>query len=566
MDAYAYAGVARARTRVLLLHPDPDLHECVRLPADWELVGIARPEGLPGIGERDDVPSIWLVAEALAAAARPAGPALLLGDGDGPVPEPYLGRVSASLLGSPAMTALLPQVLARWRAERGLQQSREQLDFHRWHDPSTALPNAMLFREHLHRLVARARRLGIDLALIQIDLLGLRRDVPSAPQLRAIAAALRRAGGVANPAGRGDACDLQLAVSDLPRGPLADRRLAATMDRTAHLLRDAWPGPAGRARMGVARLGGAITHAEALEQAAADARQEAWRSGRSWVDACTLDLGAPAFRADELLHQLSTRELVPVVQPVVRLCDQQLIGAEELLRSWEPGVGLLPPACPLHALDDLDLIQAVGRRVRRSVVRWLRCTPACPRLAVNLAPSELEPELIEELMRLPAELRRRLTLELTEGALDGRPGQLEVIRQLAVIGPALSVDDFGTGHAALERLRGGHFQQLKLDRCFVSGLVGSAVDRAIAASVLALGQQLGMQVIAEGVETPAQQRVLRDLGYRAAQGYLFAKPMPFEAFRGRYLAVPLLPVARSGALTGGQQQLSAAAAPYRPGG
>jgi EAL domain-containing protein (putative c-di-GMP-specific phosphodiesterase class I) len=535
MEAIAYVGGARASSRILLLHPDPEFLAGVPVPEGWELYGLARPDAVSSIGERDDGTVLWLVHETLIAAARPTGPALLIGEGEGPVPAPYLGRISTAWLARGLLAPLLPQVLGRWRAEQALANNREQLDFHRWHDPGTALPNPLLFREHLHRLVVRARRLGIDLALIQIDLLGLRREVPTGGQLRAIAAALRRAGGVANPAGRGDACDFQLAISDLPHGPLAERRLAATMDRAVQLLRDAWPANGGRARMGVARLTGEISDADALEQAAADARREAWRSGRNWVDAVTVDRLTSAFRADVLLTQLTDRMLVPIVQPVVRIHDGGLISAEVLLRSWDGANGLVPPACSLHALDDLELVQSIGRQVRRRALGWLSAYPCCPRLAVNLAPSELEAGLLAELRCAPAALRSRLTLELTEGALDGRPGQQQVIADLASTGLRLSVDDFGTGHAALERLRGGHFHQLKLDRCFVTDVVGSRVDQAIAASTLELGNRLGLSVVAEGVETEAQRRKLQELGYRTAQGYLFDRPMPFALFRARYL-------------------------------
>jgi EAL domain-containing protein (putative c-di-GMP-specific phosphodiesterase class I) len=549
MEAIDHFGTAGAGRRILLLHPDPERFARVPMPEGWELCGISRPDAVSvsdGIGERDQGSLLWLVHEAFADFVRPIGPAMLLSqdsvaDVRRALPAPYLGRLTVLDLINGLLPALLPQVMARWRAESDLARSREQLDFHRWHDPGTALPNPLLFREHLQRLVVRARRLQIDLALIQIDLLGLRHGVPSVQQLRAIAAALRRAGGVANPAGRGDACDFQLVISDLPRGPLAKRRLAAIMDRTVQLLRDAWPGYGGRARMGVAQLGCEIADAVLLEQAAMNGRREAWRRGSAWVDADGLDRGALAFRADALLVQLTECLLVPIVQPVVSLADSRAVSAEVLLRSWGANGRLVPPACPLHALDDLDLLRSVGRTVRSRAIGWLASEARCPRLAVNIAPSELEPRLVGELARVPRDLRQRLTLELTEGALDGRPGQLQVIERLDRLGLALSIDDFGTGHAALDRLRGSHFRQLKLDRCFVSEIVGSAVDQAIAAGVLELGQRLGVGVIAEGVETEGQRRALQRLGYRWAQGYLFGRPMPWQLFVARHLAAPALP-------------------------
>lgn len=527
------------RPRLLLLHPDPAAHEALRVPPGWELIGMTVADRAPAASVEDA--ALTLVhRDLLRSADAQDRPAVLIDDAGGRPPAGFLTSIRSDQLSSDLLTALLSQCLARWRAERALTDAVARADFHRWHDAGTQLPSSELLREHAHRLLGRARRLGVELALIQLDLLGQLRGPVGSERLREVAAGLAEAVGGTNPIGRGESCAIEVLISDLPGGQLGDRRLAALLDRIGAAIARRWPGAGGRVRMGVAR-GGRDDDLLGMARAASAARAEAWRSGRSWVDARSLSLHDPGRDLDRLLAQLVEQQLTSVVQPVVRLEDGAAVGAELLLRARTQDARLEPPACALHLLHDHELLRSVGRLVRDQAVARLRSAPGCPRLAVNLAPSELEPQLAAEVLRLPTSLRRRLVLELTEGALDGRPGQAEVLAALAGGGVALSVDDFGTGHAALERLRGGWFGQLKLDRRFVMEIQSSAVDRAIAGNVLDLGHRLGLSVVAEGVETPRQRAVLRRLGYRLAQGYLYARPMPWPLFQARYLAPLALP-------------------------
>ena len=228
-------------------------------------------------------------------------------------------------------------------------------------------------------------------------------------------------------------------------------------------------------------------------------------------------------------------------QPQVELGSDRVIGAEALIRWRDPQRGDVSPAEFIPLAEESGFVVAIGDWVLREAVaqaaHWLSRGLRMP-VAVNVSALQFQQahfvesvaEALHEAM-LPASM---LELELTEGVLlrDAEEG-LRRMRALASLGVTLSIDDFGTGYSSLAYLKRFPIQRLKIDRSFVQGLPGDASDVGIANAIVQMGRALGLQVIAEGVETEAQRDFLAQAGCHEFQGFLFARPLPPDEFEQR---------------------------------
>ena len=181
--------------------------------------------------------------------------------------------------------------------------------------------------------------------------------------------------------------------------------------------------------------------------------------------------------------------------------------------------------------------------------RDARDWPWDPSVCVNLSPVQLrDPRLADAVADVLARTRlepARLTLELTEQALVQEGDALEQLQALAGLGVRLALDDFGTGHSSLARLAQLPIHTLKIARELVAPLGADPAAAAIVEAILALADRLGLETVAEGVETPAQLEALRALGCEHVQGFLLARPMPAAAVRARGARPGLLPLTRA---------------------
>ena len=223
-------------------------------------------------------------------------------------------------------------------------------------------------------------------------------------------------------------------------------------------------------------------------------------------------------------------------QPIVALATGAVQGVEALLRWQHPERGLVPPAEFVPLAEETGLIVPLGRWVLHAACRqagaWRRAHPSAAslRVAVNVAERQLrDPDFVADVRaalaagQLPSDA---LLLEITEGALVQEPERVRrTLAALKALGVRLAVDDFGTGYSSLSYLQRFPIDVLKIDKSFVRGVASEEGDRAIARTVVALGQTLGLHTVAEGVETEAQRAVLARLGCDFGQGYLFARPL-----------------------------------------
>jgi c-di-GMP-specific phosphodiesterase len=275
----------------------------------------------------------------------------------------------------------------------------------------------------------------------------------------------------------------------------------------------------------------------AVEAAAANGRGSAAAYGRSME---TDGLSRLALEAD-LRGAIGRGEIIPHFQPVVRLSTGALSGFEALARWIHPRRGLLPPDEFLPLIEEMGLMAELGEHMMRSagkqLAAWRRSHPAVGALtvSVNLSTGEIDrPGLVHDVAQVLAENglpRGALKLEVTESDIMRDPERAAVIlKALREAGAGLALDDFGTGFSSLSYLTRLPFDTLKIDRYFVRTMGGNAGSAKIVRSVVKLGQDLDLEVVAEGVENAEMASALQKLGCDYGQGFGYAPALsPQEA-------------------------------------
>jgi EAL domain-containing protein (putative c-di-GMP-specific phosphodiesterase class I) len=247
-----------------------------------------------------------------------------------------------------------------------------------------------------------------------------------------------------------------------------------------------------------------------------------------------LDLEADLRRA------LDQDELVVYYQPVLALAEQRIVGVEALVRWQHPRRGLLAPSEFITLAEETGLIVPLGRWVLRKacedVAGWQRERPGEPplQLSVNLSGRQLlDPDLAADLSAALVETRLApgsLVLEITESILMRNTALNNALLQdLRQRGALLAIDDFGTGYSSLAYLLSFPIDVLKIDRVFVEHLASNASSFALTQAIVCLAHNLGLRVVAEGIERLEQVEQLQLLNCDAGQGYFFARPLPGPA-------------------------------------
>ena len=225
-------------------------------------------------------------------------------------------------------------------------------------------------------------------------------------------------------------------------------------------------------------------------------------------------------------------------QPQIRLADETVIGAEALLRWHHPAKGILAPGAFIETLADSSIAPGVGRWIIRAacqnIAAWRAKGLMLSRISVNLFPCQLRDEGllkdIDDILRdagLPPDV---LEIEITENIALNYDEAAVVLQKLRDKGVKLAFDDFGTGYASLSYLTKFPLSRIKIDRSFVGKITDDAEDAAIVRSLISMAHNLGLEVIAEGVETTGQAAFLLNERCEEAQGYLYAKPLAADAF------------------------------------
>jgi diguanylate cyclase (GGDEF)-like protein len=255
----------------------------------------------------------------------------------------------------------------------------------------------------------------------------------------------------------------------------------------------------------------------------------------------------------EFRRALDNDEILVFYQPIMHMGGTRVHGAEALVRWQHPELGLLPPSDFMPIVEQTGLIGPMTRHVlERAVAQcaaWRRAGQEMT-VSVNLSVRNLlDPDLaslLGDLLEIYGLTPSALQLEITESMLMSDPDRsLTTLTRLSELGVGLSVDDYGTGYSSLANLRRLPIDELKIDRSFVSPMLSDESDLIIVRSTINLGHDLGLKVVAEGVEDVATLHRLGGLGCDLAQGYHFSKPLPPEAFNkwmGVQVAPPQQPV------------------------
>jgi len=426
-------------------------------------------------------------------------------------------------------------------------------------DGLTGLPNRTMFIDELDRAIARARRTDGVFALCFIDLDRFKNindslghaagDELLKLMARRLRGLLRETDLVARLGGDEFVVLLEGSVEPLMLAQVGHKMLAVIAEPL--MLHDRSYQVSGS--IGIALFPADGGDAATLLKHADAAMYLAKQQGKNNVQFYTGELADAVARQfaleSELRGAIERDELVLHYQPKTDIASGAMLGVEALVRWQHPVRGLVPPGDFIPLAEERGLIVPIGRWVIDAACRqlreWLDAGLNAPRCAVNLSAHQLASlALIDDIRsalarhRLPPDA---LEVELTESVLMADPERANgMLQQLHAMGVRISIDDFGTGYSSLSYLKRFPAQALKIDRSFIRGLPADVDDVAITQAVIAMAHSLGLQVVAEGVETAEQLAMLRGLGCDEAQGFHLHRPLPAEKLSALLQQVPLL--------------------------
>jgi predicted signal transduction protein with EAL and GGDEF domain len=462
------------------------------------------------------------------------------------------------------------ELKARLRSGERILKLEDKLTYDALHDPLTQLPNRSFFLERLTLCVSwgmlhpeyKFAVLSIDMDRFKVvnDSLGISAGDWLLVQIAdRLLGSIRRDDAILRSAEAGG-----LAGQPVPSGILA--RLGG--DKFTILLDDIGDASEGirvaeriqqniqapfdldgqavftTASVGIAFSGTGYSAAEDMLGDANTAMARAKALGKARYEMCDPSMHATAagrFRLEtDLRHATERQEFRVHYQPIVSLLDFRITGFEALVRWQRPEFGLVMPGGFISAAEDTGLILWIGnwilQEASRQLCAWNLQFPSTPpfTMAVNISAKQFaQADLVSQIGHILSETGLapdNLRLELTESVtMRDELRTTRILSELRKLGVRLCIDDFGTGYSSLSYLRRFALDILKIDRSFVSDMLNNSESLEIVKTILSLGSNLGMKVIAEGVETAEQASQLRLLGCEFAQGYFFSKPMDTAA-------------------------------------
>ena len=431
------------------------------------------------------------------------------------------------------------------------QQSEKALEFFAYHDQLTNLPNRRMFLDRLEQAIAQSHRLNTKLLVAFVDLDRFKQVNDSLGHrigdefLKEVAGRLlqrtRTEDTVARLAGDEFAIlinnvNSQRAIPIVAEG--IDRVLSEPVELDGHELKI-------NASMGLALYPDDAKTPEDLLARADAAMYAAKANGGSGYRLFQSDMHRESLERlrleNELRAAIEAENLVVHYQPQVSLVDGEITGVEALVR-WQRSGTLTYPGEFISIAEESGLIQPIGDWVLNEAStqtrRWSQISRPQFRVAVNISPLQLRNPSFVRNVGLALERSglnpTNLEIELTESSIMQDPaGAIRMFKDLRTMGVQIAIDDFGTGYSSFSHLKQLPINKLKIDRSFVTHCEDDASNQAILRSLVAMAHNLGLQVIAEGVETKAEAEFLRDCKCDEAQGYFFGRPMSLESLKKR---------------------------------
>jgi diguanylate cyclase (GGDEF)-like protein/PAS domain S-box-containing protein len=433
------------------------------------------------------------------------------------------------------------------------RRAEEQLQHDAFHDALTGLPNRALFIDRLQaalaRLqgaIARGHQKGMfAVVFLDVDRFKLVNDSLGHSVgdrlLVALSSALKTAVRPGDTVARLGGDEFTILLEDME-----DRAEAiAVAERIQSVLREpltlAGHEVFATVSMGIALSAPSYRRAEDLLRDADTAMYHAKALGKSRHQVFDSSMHARARKLLQLEHDLrraiERREFRVYYQPIVRVADRRIAGFEALARWQHPERGLVAPSEFIHLAEETGLVVPLGRAVLEEACRqaaaWQVSSGEDLTVSVNLSAKQFsQPDLVEQVdaaLRLAGLPARLLKLEVTESmVMENTDGAIALLRRLKALGVHIAIDDFGTGYSSLSYLLRLPADTLKIDRSFVSGTGDAGRNVSIVRTVVGLAYSLGLDVVAEGVETEQQMALLAELGCPFAQGFLFSPAVEAE--------------------------------------
>lgn len=432
-------------------------------------------------------------------------------------------------------TELMKLIVRRLRA----------MNFFAHHDPMTQLPNRARLEEHLCLALTRAQRNSMPVGVMALDLDGFRSIndlLGHAAGDRLMSAAATRLRAVVHEAelvarvGGDEFAIVMEDVSEVQNAVTLAQKIIEEMARPFPLSGyNAELSPS----IGISYYPQDGSDEKTLLQAANAAASRAKEQGGHTYQFFSPELNKHALEmltiTSKLRLALEREEFVLHYQPRIDLLSGKVTGVEALIRWNEPEKGLISPATFVPLAEKRGMINAIGEWVLKAACRqvreWQNAGGPPLLVAVNLSLGQLRqadlPTKIGEILRAANLGAKCLELEITESIAMGDAEKTVIaLTALSDMDIALAIDDFGTGYSSLSYLKRFPITYLKIDQSFVRGIPSNPSDAAIVRTIIAMAKNLGMRLIAEGVETREQLAFLRNEGCEEAQGYLFSKPLP----------------------------------------
>lgn len=253
-------------------------------------------------------------------------------------------------------------------------------------------------------------------------------------------------------------------------------------------------------------------------------------------------MSSERHRTERFLAALANHELIIHLQPQVELASGRCVGAEVLCRWLDNELGTVPPDIFIDIARKQGVLAELGYQVLEKtcdlIEDWRYRYPSVPPISVNVGAQQFASEdVVDDFVRICGQLPpRAITLEITESDLMIDPKQaLVVTRRLRDLGFQLAIDDFGTGYSSLSYLQQFDLDILKIDMAFVQAMTLDEQSRTLVNTILVMAKTLGLETIAEGIETEQQAAMLQELGCEFGQGFYYGRPLPAKEFEKQWL-------------------------------
>jgi diguanylate cyclase (GGDEF)-like protein/PAS domain S-box-containing protein len=439
---------------------------------------------------------------------------------------------------------------------------QDRVDYLAYYDVLTGLANRRLFLERVAQYMRSAASGGHKLAVFLVDLERFKNINDSLGQtagdalLRLVAEWLTASTGDSGLLARIGADHFAVVLPEIKlagggAARLLEQMMAAFLEHPFHLDDAVFRISA---KVGVALFPDDGTDADILLKNAEAALKKAKTSGERFLfytQKMTDTVAGKLTLENQLRQAFDKNEFVLHYQPKVSLEGGQLTGAEALIRWNDPLTGLVPPSRFIPILEETGLINEVGRWALRQALddylRWRKAGLGVVRVAVNVSPMQLRNRdfvgEIQRIISIEADAAAGLELEITESLImEDVKHSIATLQAIRAMGVTVAIDDFGTGFSSLSHLARLPVDTLKIDRSFVIDMTAGPEGLALVSTIINLAHSLKLKVVAEGVETDEQSRLLRLLGCDEMQGFLFSKPVPGEILQAKFLALLASPL------------------------